>query len=313
MAVSICKTYTSPSKKYTWTRSGTYKDTLINKAGCDSIITINLTITNIADTLVTKKGNVLTANAKDATYNWIDCATNQPINVTTRSLIVTVNGTYKVTVDQNGCVGTSSCHKVTVLATPDSTTPVVTTPAVVLPKNASTQKAFIEVNKIVAKDRTHNDEFGRSVSISGNYAVIGAPYDDEDEKGGKVNRAGSAYIFKLDDGGKWKQLQKISAFDRMPVTEFGTSVAISGNYLVVGAPRDHLGINGLYTSNLAGSAYVYRLENGTWSFMQKIIANPTARVQQGQAYFGSSVAIDGNTIISLNPVLVQQVQFLFIW
>jgi len=297
---SICKTYTSPSKKYTWTRSGTYKDTLLNKAGCDSIITINLTITNIADTLVTKKGHVLTANAKDATYNWIDCATNQPINVTTRSLIVTVNGSYKVTVDQNGCVGTSSCHNVVVLATPDST-PVVTTPPVVIPRNASSQKAFLEVNKIVAQDRTHNDEFGRSVSISGNYAIVGAPYDDEDEKGGGVRRAGSAYIFKLDDGGKWKQLQKISAFDRMPGAEFGCAVAISGNYLVVGANRDHLGINGLYYSNLAGSAYVYRLNNGTWQFMQKIIANPTARVQNGQAYFGTAVAIDGNTIVVAAP------------
>jgi hypothetical protein len=301
ISVNICKTYTSPSKKYTWTRSGTYNDTLLNKLGCDSIITINLTITNIADTLVTKKGRVLTANAKDATYNWIDCATNQPINVTTRSLIATVNGTYKVTVDQNGCVGTSSCHSVTVLATPDSTAPIITTPPVVIPRNASSQKAFLEVNKIVAQDRTHNDEFGRAVSISGNYAVIGAPYDDEDEKGGVALRAGSAYIFKLDDGGKWKQLQKISAFDRMPGAEFGVSVAISGNYLVVGANRDHLGVNGLYYSNLAGSAYVYRLVNGTWQFMQKIIANPTARVQQGQAFFGSAVAIDGNTIVVAAP------------
>jgi hypothetical protein len=304
LSVAVCKTYTSPSKKYTWTKTGVYKDTLLNKTDCDSIITINLTITNKADTLVTKKGHVLTANAKDATYNWIDCATNQPINITTRSLIVTVNGSYKVTIDQNGCVGTSSCHNVVVMGKPDSTavtTPVVATPPVVLQKFASVQKPFLEVNKFVANDRTHNDEFGRSVSVSGNYAVIGTPYDDQDEKGNSVLRAGSAYIFKLDDDGKWKQLQKISAPDRMPGTEFGTSVGISGNYLVVGSPRDNLGVNGMYDSYLAGSAYVYQLRNGTWYFMQKIIANPTARVQQGQAFYGSAVAIDGNTIVVGSP------------
>jgi FG-GAP repeat len=296
---SACKTYTSPSKKHSWTMSGSYYDTILNKAGCDSIIIIDLTITGKADTSVTVKGNTLTANAKNASYQWIDCATNQPINVTTRSLIATVKGSYKVSIDENGCTGTSSCHDV-VVGKSDSTS-IVTTPPVVIPRNASTQKAFLEVNKIVANDRTHNDEFGRSVSISGNYAIVGAPYDDEDEKGGSVRRAGSAYIFKLDDGGKWKQLQKISAFDRMPGAEFGCAVAISGNYLVVGANRDHLGINGLYYSNLAGSAYVYRLNNGTWQFMQKIIANPTARVQQGQAYFGTAVAIDGNTIVVAAP------------
>lgn len=302
ISASVCKTYTSPSKKYTWTKTGTYKDTLLNKAGCDSIITINLTISNKVDTSVTVQANVMMANLKGASYQWINCETNQPINITTRSLLTTVKGSYKVIIDQDGCVGTSSCHKIVdAKKTKDSTAPVVTTPPPVLQKFASVQKPFIEVNKIVAQDRSHNDEFGRSVSISGNYAIVGAPYDDEDEKGGAVRRAGSAYIFKLDDGGKWKQLQKISAFDRMPGAEFGCAVAISGNYLVVGANRDNLGVNGLYDSYLAGSAYVYQLSNGTWHFIQKIIANPTARVQQGQAFFGTAVAIEGNTIVVAAP------------
>jgi hypothetical protein len=297
---SICKTYISPSKKHTWTRSGTYTDTILNKAGCDSIITINLTITNIADTLVTKKGHVLTANAKDATYNWIDCVTNLPINVTTRSLIVTVNGSYKVTVDQNGCVGTSSCHKVVVIAKPDST-PVVTTPPVVIPKNASSQKAFIEINKIVAQDRTHNDEFGRSVSISGNYAVVGVPADQEDADGkNSLNGAGSAYVFHLDDGGKWKQLQKIVAGDRGAGSNFGCSVGISGGYIVVGANRDHKNSAGIKDNNLSGSAYVFELnQNGTWYLKQKITADPISR--GGQEYFGTAVAIEGNTIVVSSP------------
>ena len=300
ISAATCKTYTSPSKKYTWTKTGMYKDTLINKAGCDSIITINLSITNKADTLVTKRGQVLTANAKDASYQWIDCATNQPINVTTRSLIVTVNGTYKVTIDQDGCIGTSSCHKVVLIATPDST-PIVTTPPMVLPKNASAQKAFIEVNKIVANDRTHNDEFGRSVSISGNYAIVGVPTDFDDANGkNSLNGAGSAYIFKLDDGGKWKQLQKIVAGDRGAGDNFGHAVGISGGYIVVGAWYDHKNVAGIKDNNYSGSAYIFELnQNGTWYQTQKITADPISR--GGQEYFGTAVAIEGTTIVVSAP------------
>ena len=303
LTVAVCKTYTSPSKKYTWAKTGVYKDTILNKADCDSIITIDLAITNKADTLVTKKGHVLTANAKDATYQWIDCATNQPINVTARSLIVTVNGRYKVTVDQNGCIGTSSCHNVVVVAKPDSSAsaPVITTPPVVLPKNASAQKAFIEVNKIVAKDRTNNDEFGRSVAISGNYAVVGVPLERENVEGkNPVNGAGAAYIFKLDDGGKWKQLQKIVAGDRGAGDNFGWSVGISGGYIVVGAWYDHKNAAGIKDNNLSGSAYVFELnQNGTWSQVQKITADPLSR--GGQEYFGTAVAVEGNTIVVTAP------------
>ncbi|HZI53529.1 MAG TPA: hypothetical protein VFD56_07500 [Chitinophagaceae bacterium] len=302
-SVAVCKTYTSPSKKYTWTKTGVYKDTIANKADCDSIITVNLTVTNKADTSVTKKGKTLTANVKDATYNWIDCKTNQPINITTRTLIATVNGSYKVIVDQDGCVGTSSCHNIVVMATPDSTNsnPVVTTPPIVLPKNASVQKAFIEVNKIVAQDRTHNDEFGRSVSISGNYAVVGVPIDQEDSDGkNSINGAGSAYIFKLDDGGKWKQLQKIVAGDRGAGDNFGWSVGISGGYIVVGAHYDHKNSAGIKDNNLSGSAYIFELnQNGTWYQTQKITADPYSR--GGQEYFGTAVAIEGRTIVVSAP------------
>ena len=292
---TICRTYTSPSKKYTWTRSGTYKDTIKNRAGCDSILTINLTITNVADTTVIKKGKTLTASAANAKYEWIDCKTNQPINVTTRTLIVTVSGTYKVNVDQNGCLGTSSCQTVTLISTPDST-PMIKQPPIVLPKNASNLKAFIEVNKIVASDRTHSDEFGRSVGVSGDYAVIGAPLDQEDVNGQKpLNGAGSAYIFKLDSG-KWKQVQKIVAEDRGEGDNFGYSVGISGGYIVVGAWYDGDGANGSPYANLAGSAYIFELDQkGNWHQVQKIIDDPSVR--GGQEYFGTAVAIEGRTIV----------------
>jgi hypothetical protein len=295
-----CRTYTSPSKKYTWNRSGIYKDTILNKAECDSVITINLTISNSVDTSVVKKRNALTANAKDATYEWINCETNTPINVTTRTLIATVSGKYKVNIDQNGCIGTSSCHEVVLIAQPADTTRV-TNPPVVLPRNKANQKAYIEVNKIVANDRTHNDEFGRSVSISGNYAVIGVPLEQEDVNGQKpLNGAGAAYIFKLDADGKWKQVQKIVANDRGEGDNFGCSVGISGGYIVVGARYDGEGVNGSPVAYLAGSAYIFELDQkGNWRQTQKIIDSPLFR--GGQEYFGTAVAIEGKTVVVGTP------------
>ena len=59
---TACKSYTSPSKKYTWTKTDHYRDTILSKGGCDSVIMVNLVITGKADTSVTQKGNTLTAN-----------------------------------------------------------------------------------------------------------------------------------------------------------------------------------------------------------------------------------------------------------
>jgi hypothetical protein len=66
-----CDNYTSPSGRYTWTTSGTYKDTIPNAEGCDSVITINLTV-NIVDVSVTQDGITLTAGeAEPFISGWI--------------------------------------------------------------------------------------------------------------------------------------------------------------------------------------------------------------------------------------------------
>ena len=64
--------YTSPSGIYTWYTNGTYHDTIPNHAGCDSIITINLTFTSI-DPSVSLTGNMLTSNSNGANFQWLDC------------------------------------------------------------------------------------------------------------------------------------------------------------------------------------------------------------------------------------------------
>ena len=76
--------------------------------------------------------------------------------------------------------------------------------------------------------------FGISVSISGDYAVLGAPsiapFDN--------STAGSAYIF-VRSGTTWTQQQKLTASDAASGDNFGRSVSVSGDYAVVGAPRDN--------------------------------------------------------------------------
>ncbi|HEY0678119.1 MAG TPA: hypothetical protein VGD17_07525 [Chitinophagaceae bacterium] len=171
----------------------------------------------------------------------------------------------------------------------------------VLPQNASMLKPFVEVNKIVAKDRSDNDQFGQSVAISGNYAVVGVPLDDEDVNGeNPIADAGSAYIFHLDDSGKWKQLQKIVASERGDGDNFGWSVGISGNYIVVGAIYEDQDANEMNTMLDAGSAYVFKRDStGTWYQLQKIVAAPASR--DGQNLFGYAVAIEGNVIVVGSP------------
>ena len=295
---SACRSYTSPSKKNTWTASGTYTDIIQNKAGCDSIITVNLSITHKVDTSVTQKGNTLTANLKEASYQWIDCNTNEPININTRSLIATVNGSYKVRVEHDGCSGVSSCHTVNPNKPIDkepADQPINTTP-----QSNSQLKEFVEINKLVPKDRGGYENFGYSVAINGEYAVIGANVDDEDANGeNPISDAGSAYIFKKDKDGKWKEVQKIVASDRGDGDNFGWSVAINNNHIVVGAIyHDKDLVGNTQSSTGGGAAYIFeRNDEGVWMQKQKIIPTPL----DGQVLFGHSVAIDGNTIAVGSP------------
>ncbi len=107
---TACNRYLSPSKKYTYTKTDTYYDTILNATGCDSIITINLTIDS-TDVSVTNSSPTLTANATGATYQWLDCNKNftKINNAKSRTYVANSNGTYAVEVTQNGCIDTSLC------------------------------------------------------------------------------------------------------------------------------------------------------------------------------------------------------------
>lgn len=120
---SACGSYTSPSGQV-WTISGTYADTIPNMANCDSIITINLTVTTL-DITVTQNGNTLTSNATGVSYQWIYCDSNfAPIpGATSASYSAAADGSYAVVVSQNGCSDTSAC----ILLTPSAIQPTLFT------------------------------------------------------------------------------------------------------------------------------------------------------------------------------------------
>ncbi|HYG14966.1 MAG TPA: T9SS type A sorting domain-containing protein, partial [Bacteroidia bacterium] len=108
-----CTNYTSPSGRFTWTSSGVYIDTIQTTSGCDSIITVNLTV-GLVNTGVAVNNNILTANATNAQYQWMDCNTNSILSGdTNQQFIPSINGNYAVIVKENSCTDTSACYLIT--------------------------------------------------------------------------------------------------------------------------------------------------------------------------------------------------------
>ena len=111
---TTCDTYTVPSGHETYSVSGTYMDTIPNATGCDSVITINLTV-GAVDVGITVSGVTLTANATGATYQWVDCNDSYaPVSgETNQDFTPTANGNYAVIVTDGSCSDTSACQVVT--------------------------------------------------------------------------------------------------------------------------------------------------------------------------------------------------------
>ena len=151
-----------------------------------------------------------------------------------------------------------------------------------------------EVTKLIASDAAAFDQFGISVSISGDTAVVGAHGDDDVGSG-----SGSVYIFERDQGGadNWGEVTKITASDGATADQFGFSVSISGDTVVVGAQGDN------DAGNFTGSAYIFeRNQGGTdnWGEVTKLTASDAA----ADAAFGSRVAVDAVSTISGDTVVV---------
>lgn len=150
-----------------------------------------------------------------------------------------------------------------------------------------------QIKKLLASDRDEQSRFGWSVSVSEDYAIVGATGEARDVSGGDtLYGAGAAYIF-FRSGDNWIQQQKLVASDRDASELFGYSVCISGDYAVVGAVYDHH--NAIDTDSLfrSGSAYVFKKNGETWVQDQKLAAPD----RMARDNFGISVSISGDFAI----------------
>ncbi len=180
------------------------------------------------------------------------------------------------------------------------------------------QQAHLEVpSQFMVDGTTFKNGFGHSVSISGDTLVVGVPGDCSDADGVNGDQtncsvpfSGAAYVFTR-SGTTWSQQAYIKASNSEGITigdstgyffvgdAFGSSVSISGNTLLIGAPNEAsnaTGVNGDQTDNSvlgAGAVYIFTRNGTTWR--QEAYLKPSS--SKAQYGFGISTAISGNTFM----------------
>lgn len=132
--------------------------------------------------------------------------------------------------------------------------------------------AWEKVQEFLAPDGV-NAFFGSALAIDGDLAVIGARYAD--------NHQGAAYIYARDRQGQWAQQKKLVAWDGKENDNFGISVAIQRDTVIVGA---------LQADDNRGAAYIFAMDGGEWQQQARL----TASDRQVNGSFGRAVAIRGD-------------------
>ena len=161
------------------------------------------------------------------------------------------------------------------------------------------QQAYLK-----ASNTGSNDNFGWSVGVSGDIAVVGAWKEESasagvggDQTDDSLHNAGAAYVFER-SGATWNQAAYLKASNPGFDDQFGRSVAVSGETVVVGAPEERStatgvdGDQGDDTGGDRGAAYVFTRSGAVWS--QAAYLKPYT---QWSNYFGSSVAVEGDTVL----------------
>ena len=137
---------------------------------------------------------------------------------------------------------------------------------------------WAQEQKLMASDGVSEDHFGKNVALSGAGLLIGAYANDD-----QGDASGSAYVFRYDaDAHWWSEEQKLLPGDGAGQDYFGSDVALSGDFAIVGAPGDDDGATD------AGSAYIfaYQGESAGWQQVDKL----TAALPDTTDAFGASVA-----------------------
>jgi hypothetical protein len=161
-----------------------------------------------------------------------------------------------------------------------------------------------EQGYVKASNASAGDQFGESVALSGDTLVIGAHFEDSFATGVNGNQAnnsaadsGAVYVFTR-SGTTWTQQAYIKASNASAGDQFGESVALSGDTLVVGAHLEDsfaTGINGNQADNSAadsGAVYVFTRSGTIWTQQAYIKASNAGAGD----HFGFSVALSGDTL-----------------
>jgi hypothetical protein len=147
-----------------------------------------------------------------------------------------------------------------------------------------TNNVWSQYQKIKAPDRKNDDNFGYSVSISGDFAVIGARRNDYNSSyTDSIDQAGAIYIF-YNNNGNWQFFQKITAATRTQNEYFGSEVKISGDYIFVGSMYHKYDASELNPVNGAGAVLIFKFNGTQWILHQKVLAP----VRISNSYFGSN-------------------------
>ncbi len=144
LEITSCDTYTSPSGIYTWEESGTYLDTIINSFGCDSILTIDLSIP-VIDATVIQDQNALTATNSEVSYQWYECTDGLSIidGEISQTFEASQDGSYAVGLSDGTCEVISECLNVII----DSINEINTSEVSLFPNPANDKTTLTNLTK----------------------------------------------------------------------------------------------------------------------------------------------------------------------
>jgi hypothetical protein len=145
--------------------------------------------------------------------------------------------------------------------------------------------------KLVPADGDFRDEFGSAVALWGDLLAVGVPRDDGACPTTWLCNSGSVRIYH-ESGGAWIHEATLEALDTVEADQFGWSVALKGDTLIVGAPTaDPLCPQDPLCNS--GAAYVFERQGTLWTQVQKL---EPASASAGD-WFGTAVALDGDRVV----------------
>ncbi len=172
--------------------------------------------------------------------------------------------------------------------------------------NDWTQVAYIK-----SSNSESSDQFGTEIALSSTHLAVSAPFEDSnsreingDQDNNDTEASGAVYVYAKDESNQWYQQAYIKPSNTDSGDLFGSSLALSGNTLAVGAKSEDsnaTGIGGDQQDNSilgSGAVYVFGFDQATGWNQQSYIKSPNPKLND---HFGESIALSGNTLVVGEP------------